>query len=181
MRFRLYRKAIKMTLREKKMFAIFTGIYTILIFLASLFIDTVSGSIFEIYTNPLILTFLIVSLILSLLYASLIVARNRKVWATLKCIGYTNGNINSLVTGIIMFTTIMGFIIVLEILFHYAAIIGYLQSANYIRGQRPILVSLLPVVLTFGMFLFVQVIAIILANRKILKVRPVIALKRVGQ
>ena len=75
----------------------------------------------------------------------------------------------------------MGFIIVIEGLLHYAAIVTYIQSANYLTNIPIILISLLPVVLTFGMFLLVQIIAIILANRKVLKVRPVIALKRVGQ
>jgi hypothetical protein len=75
----------------------------------------------------------------------------------------------------------MGFAILIEALFHYAAIVGYLQSANYLTNIPAILINLLPVILTFGMFLFVQIIAIIVANRKVLKVRPVIALKRVGQ
>jgi predicted lysophospholipase L1 biosynthesis ABC-type transport system permease subunit len=170
-----------MTLREKRMFVIFTLIYTILIFLTSFFIEITLSTGEGFLTNYFIFIFFITSLVLSLLYAWLIVARNRRVWATLKCIGYTNGNINSLVTGIIIFTTIMGFAIVIEALFHYAAIVGYLQSANYLTNIPAILINLLPVILTFGMFLFVQIIAIIVANRKVLKVRPVIALKRVGQ
>ncbi|MFX1257187.1 MAG: hypothetical protein ACFFAN_04980 [Promethearchaeota archaeon] len=177
---RLWRKAIKMTMRERKMFLIFTLIYTILIFLTSFFIETTlaGGSGLATY---FILIFFSTSLILSLLYAWMIVARNRRVWATLKCIGYTNGNINSLVTGIILYTTIIGFIIVVELLFHYAAIMAYLQSANIVSNIPLILVSLVPVVLTFGIFLLVQLLAILLANRKILKVRPMLALKRVGE
>jgi hypothetical protein len=181
MALRLWRKAIKMTLREKKIFVIFTGIYTILIFLTSFFIETTLSAGGGFLSNYFILIFFGTSLILSLLYAWLIVSRNRRVFATLKCIGWTNGNINSLVTGIIMFTTISGFIIVIEGLFHYVAIMGYLQSTGIFTNYPSILISLTPVVLTFGLFLVVQIIAIILANRKVLKVRPVIALKRVGQ
>lgn len=181
MALRLWRKAVKMTLREKKMFVIFTGIYTILIFLTSFFIETTLSTGGGLLSNYFIMIFFFTSLILSLLYAWLIVSRNRRTLATLKCLGWSNGNVNSLVTGIIIFTTIMGFIIVLEGLFHYAAIMGYLQSTGMLRNYPSILISLTPVVLTFGMFLFVQIIAIILANRKVLKVRPVIALRRVGQ
>ncbi len=182
MALRLWRKAIKMTLREKKIFVIFTGIYTILIFLTSFFIETTLSAGEGFLSNYFIMIFFITSLILSLLYAWLIVSRNRRIFATLKCIGWTNGNINSLVTGIIMFTTISGFILVIEGLFHYAAIMGYLQSTGKGFDAYPsILISLTPVVITFAMFLFVQIISIILANRKVLKVRPVIALKRVGQ
>ena len=181
MALRLWRKAIRMTLREKKIFVIFTGIYTILIFLTSFFIETTLSAGVGFLSNYFIMIFFFTSLILSLLYAWLIVSRNRRIFATLKCIGWTNSNINSLVTGIIMFTTISGFILVIEGLFHYAAIMGYLQAINMFTNYPPILISLTPVVITFALFLFVQIIAILLANRKVLKVRPVIALKRVGQ
>ena len=170
-----------MTLREKKIFVIFTGIYTILIFLTSFFIETTLSAGGGFLSNYFIIIFFITSLILSLLYSWLIVSRNRRIFATLKCIGWENSNINSLVTGIILFTTISGFIIVIEGLFHYAAIMGYLQSIGMLTNYPLILISLTPVVITFGLFLFVQIIAIILANRKVLKVRPVQALKRVGQ
>jgi len=99
----------------------------------------------------------------------------------LKCIGWTNGNINTLVSGIIFYTTFMGFFIVIEVLFHYAAIIAYLNSANILVSIPAILISLVPVAITFLIFLVVQLAAIILANRKVLKVRPMLALKRVGE
>ncbi len=179
--FRLWKKAIKMTMREKKTFVVFTGIYTILIFLTSFFIETIllggGGGL----TTFFIGIFFITSLILSLLYAWILVARNRRTWATLKCIGYTNSDVNSLITGIILYTTFIGFLIVIEGLLHYTAIVTYLQSANIAMGLPVILVSLLPVVLTFFVFLVVQLIAILVANRKILKVRPMLALKRVGE
>jgi len=181
MAFRLWKKAIKMTMREKKTFVVFTGIYTILIFLTSFFIEiTLSGGDGGLNTY-FIGIFFMTSLILSLLYAWILVARNRRTWATLKCIGFTNKDVNSLITGIILYTTFIGFLIVVEGLLHYAAIVTYLQSANIAMGLPVILVSLLPVVLTFFVFLFVQLIAILLANGKILKVRPMLALKRVGE
>ena len=78
-----------------------------------------------------------------------------------------------LVTGNILYTTFIGFIFVIEILFHYTAIMSYLGSPN------PILIGLLPVIVSFGVFLLVQIIAIFLGNRKVLKLRPMLALKRV--
>jgi hypothetical protein len=181
MAFRLWKKAVLMTLREKKTFTVFILIYTSLIFLTSLFMQfAFMGGIGGI-AGYFVLIFFIVSLLLSLLYAWIIVARNRKTWATLKCIGYTNKNINSLVTGKIFFTTFIGFIIVIEVLFHYTAGVGYLHSANLVTDVPLVLIDLLPVVFTFVLFLFAQVIAIILANRKIYKVRPIIALKKVGE
>ena len=182
MAFRMWKKAILMTLREKKLFTVFTLIYTSLIFITSLFweLAITPGGIGEI-AGYFVLIFLGTSLFLSLLYAWIIVSRNRRTWATLKCIGYTNKNINSLITGKILFTTLMGFFIVIEVLFHYTAVVGYIQSAGISTSLPLTLVGLLPVVLTSFIFLIVQMVAIVLANRKILKVRPIIALKKVGE
>jgi ABC-type antimicrobial peptide transport system permease subunit len=181
---RLFKKSILMILREKKQFTVFCLMYTILIFWTSYSIELVIGGAGAGFANISFFIALGIGIFLSLLYSWIIVRRNSKNIATLKCIGWTNRDINSLVTGFIMFTTIVGFIIVLEVLFHYVAILGYILSADpageHLVTSLP-LVSLLPVVVTFVIFLFFQVMAILLANRKILKVRPIIALKRVGE
>ena len=162
-----------MFLREKKMFVIFALIYTILIFLNSFFIHITLESGASGDALIYIGIFFGTSLVLSYFYAWLIISRNKRTFATLKCIGWTNGNVKSLVTGNILYTTFIGFIIVIEILFHYSAIMAYL-------GLDPILIGLLPVIVSFGFFLIVQLLAIFLGNRKVLKLRPMLALKRVG-
>ena len=98
MALRMWRKAILLSLREKKIFTVFTLIYTILIFLTSLFwhLAIVPGGLGE-QAYYLLAIFFGTSLILSLLYAWILVSRRRRVWATFKCIGYTNKNILSLV------------------------------------------------------------------------------------
>lgn len=181
MAFRMWKKAILITLREKKTFTVFILIYTSLIFLTSLFMQLAFTGGLGGTAGFFVLIFFGVSLLLSLLYAWIIVSRNRITWATLKCIGYTNSNINSLVTGKIFFTTLVGFLIVIEVLFHYTAGVGYLQSANMLTNIPLVLIDLVPVLFTFIPFLAVQVIAILLANRRIYKVRPIIALKKVGE
>ena len=170
----MWRKAILLSLREKKIFIVFTLIYTVLIFLTSLAMELALGAYF-------IIIFFGTSLFLSLLYAWILVSRKRRVWATLKCIGYTNKNILALVSGMILFTTVMAFIIVIEILFHYTAAIAYLQSENFLTDLEPILIGLIPVILTSAIFLGVQLLALIVAYRKVLRVRPIIALKKVGE
>ena len=174
----MWKKAILLSLREKRIFTVFVLIYTILIFLSSLFIELGMGQLGE-SALFFILIFFSTSLILSLLYAWILVSRRRRVWATFKCIGYTNKNIIILVSGIILFTTLMGFFIVIEVLFHYAAIVAYLNSAE-INLDIVILIGLVPVIITSAMFIFVQLLALIVVYRKVLKVRPIIALKRVG-
>jgi len=177
----MWRKAILLSLREKKIFTIFTLIYTVLIFSTSFFLELalppseLSGAGF------FLIIFFGTSVLLSLLYAWILVSRKRRVWATFKCIGYTNRNIISLVSGMILFTTIIGFVIVIELLFHYTAALAYLQSAGLLLNMPAILIRLLPVIITSGLFIFVQVLAFILVYRKVLKVRPIIALKKVGE
>ncbi len=170
----MWRKAILLSLREKKVFIIFTLIYTVLIFLTSLALELALGAYF-------LIIFFGTSLFLSLLYAWILVSRKRRIWATFKCIGYTNKNILALVSGMILFTTFIGFIIVIEILFHYTAAIAYLQSENILPDLAPILIGLIPVILTSVIFLGVQLLALIVAYRKVLKVRPIIALRKVGE
>ena len=177
----MWRKAILLSLREKKIFTIFTLIYTILIFLTSLFWDLAIKGEIGTAGNYLLTIFFGTSLFLSLLYAWIIVSRKRRVWATFKCIGYTNKNILVLVSGMIFFTTIVGFIIVIEVLFHYTAALSYLHSENLFLSTNEILIGLVPVIITSAIFIVVQIIAFILAYRKVLKVRPIIALKKVGE
>ncbi len=176
----MWRKAILLSLREKKIFIAFTLIYTILIFLTSFFIDIgLSGELGE-TAWYFVIIFFGTSLFLSLLYAWILVSRKRRVWATFKCIGYTNKNILVLVSGMIFFTTLVGFFIVIEVLFHYAAGVAYINQTGINFGVT-ILVDLIPVITTSAIFIVVQIFAFILAYRKVLKVRPIIALKKVGE
>lgn len=169
-----------MTLREKRTFTVFTAIYTILIFLTSIFIElTIADP--STTSFMFVLIFFGTSLLLSILYAWILVSRKKRVWATFKCIGYTSRDVISLISGILIFTMTIGLFIVIEIMFHYAAGISYLASANINFGVPPVLVGLVPVIVTSGIFLLVQVISIVLIYQKVLKVRPIIALKKVGQ
>ena len=80
----------------------------------------------------------------------------------------------------IFFTTLVGFFIVIEVLIHYAAAIAYLNQTP-MDLPLTILVDLGPVIFTSGIFIVVQIFAFYVAYRKVLKVRPIIALKKVGE
>jgi len=173
--FRLFKKSVMMVLREKKQFTVFCLMYTILIFWTSYSIELVIEPGLGLASTSFFMA-LAIGIFLSLLYSWIIVRRNSKTIATLKCIGWTNKDINSLISGFILFTTFIGFFIVIEVLFHYAAFFAYIDP----KTPTIPLVGLLPVFVTFIIFLLFQIMAILLANRKILKVRPIIALKRIG-
>ena len=89
----------------------------------------------------------------------------------------------SLILGQIFFTTLTGLILTVETLFHYMAIVGYLQPAfdpNALVVNLPI-ITLMPVIATVGIFLAVQLVGYFGARGRITKVRPMLALKRVGE
>ena len=177
---RLWKKSIKMILREKRTFTIFCGMYTVLIFSTSASLEMSMNPFTAQLGSGFFMISLALSLMSSLLYSWLIVARKRRTWATLKCIGYTNGNISSIVLGQIIFTTLMGFIINIELLFHWAAAITYYNEVSPTLID-PTLIDLLPVIITSVVFLLVQILGFLLLRGKITKVRPMIALKRVSE
>lgn len=177
---RLFKKSVLLTLRSRRRFIVFTLMYTSLLFWASFSLD-----ITPILGNIGITSFFIamgISIFLSLLYAWIITNYRRREIATLKCIGWTNRNCQSIIIGEILFTTFFGFIIVVEILFHIVALLGYFYSVynpTFVASGLP-LISLASVFITFIMFILVQLIGIFLGTRRVLKVRPIIALRKVG-
>lgn len=180
MALRLWKKAVVLTLRSKRRFTVFTLMYTGLIFWSSFSLD-LTLTLGDIGLTSFFIA-MGISIFLSLLYAWIITNYRRREIATLKCIGWTNKNCQAIIIGEILFTTISGFLIVIEILFHIVAFLGYFYSA-YIpafAAEGLPLISLGSVFVTFILFISVQSIGMILGTRRVLKVRPIIALKKVG-
>jgi ABC-type antimicrobial peptide transport system permease subunit len=128
---------------------------------------------------------ILASVTLSILYAWIIINYRRMEIATLKCIGWTNGDIRTLIVGEIVWVSTIAFIIVGEILIHFAAAMNYYTYQNFVTGisveeyrqmVRPLL-QIWNVVYTAIIFLTAQVIGILLMYNKILKLRPIVALR----
>jgi len=183
MAFRIWKKSVKMILRDKRTFVVFCLMYTGLIFINSWFFELALDPTTSGFGNVAFLGAFGVSLALAILYSWLIVSRNRRTIATFKCIGWTNGNVNSLVLGQIIFTTLTGMVIVIEGLFHYNAIaVYYLSVTNPTESVAAIpFVTLIPVVTSCGVFIAIQLLGYFIMRGKITKVRPMVALKRVGE
>ena len=184
---RIWKKSIKMSTRERKTFLVFTFMYTVLIFMTSFYMEMViteliAGNLTFSSVVPLFVV-IFAAVFLTLLYGWIIVRRNRRIWATLKCIGWTKGNVTQLILGYIFFTTIMGLFFMVEFLFHWMAIIGYVQAEYFptatVAGLP--LIRLWAVLYTILIFLAVQFVGYMGARHRITKVRPMIALKRVGE
>ncbi|WP_457559286.1 FtsX-like permease family protein [Candidatus Harpocratesius sp.] len=184
---RLIGKSIKMAMRSRRRFIVFTLMYTVLMaWMASNFESFIYGDPAS-RTNQetLMLAISIVStLILSILYAWIVINYRKREIATLKCIGYTNANIRTIIIGELMWVTFISFIFVAEVLIHTTASLTYFYSQpsnfpgfeDYSIKTRPLL-SIWPIVITLAMFIVAQIMGILVMYSKILKLRPIVALR----
>jgi ABC-type antimicrobial peptide transport system permease subunit len=176
MQLRLFGKAIKLAMRSRKRYIVFTATYTVLIIWTCLSLQ----GMFNQTGSEITLTVaaLLLSTFLSVLYSWIIVNYRRTEIATLKCVGYTNRNVQTLIIGEIVWTTLSGFFIAVEILFHFLAIgvLGnFKPDVQEVGITSP--VSLLNLIITLAIFLSVQVVGMLIAYRRALKVRPIMALR----
>ncbi len=179
---RLIRKSFLLALRSRRRFWMFTLAYALLIGFTSVFMDRAVQVSFELGLDTTMAIIAIsVSAGMSMLYANIIVTYRKMEIATLKCIGWKNNHIRVLISGEIMAVTLIAFLLVLEAFFHYTAISAYAISADPagVMTNSIVLVQFWPVVLTFAIMLGVQIAGILIANDKILKIRPIQALQKI--
>jgi len=117
-----------------------------------------------------------ISTFLSVLYGLVIINNRRMEIATLKCIGYTNSNIQFMILGELLWVTLVSFFIVSEFLIHHLAIVAYYLSLTDPTAIRPF-INIPNLVITVALFSVAQVAGIWVSYRKILKLRPIIALR----
>ena len=197
---RLIGKSILMAMRSRRRFIVFTLMYTVLMawmtynFEAFLYRDGViiwdalsqgSADWSDITREIIMLAISVVStIILSILYAWIVINYRKQEIATLKCIGYTNGNIRTIIIGELVWVTLVSFLLVAEVLIHITAAITYFYSQNanfpglneYRTLTRPLL-SIWPIFVTLVMFLISQILGITVMYSKVLKLRPIVALR----
>lgn len=183
---RLIGKSIKMAMRSRRRFIVFTLMYTVLMaWMASNFETFLYKEGDPTQNEWLMLGISIAStIILAILYAWIVINYRKREIATLKCIGYTNANIRTIIIGELMWVTFIAFILVAEVLIHTTAAVTYFysQEANfpgleaYRSNTRPLL-SIWPITITLGMFIVSQVVGILVMYAKILKLRPIVALR----
>ena len=121
----------------------------------------------------------IATIILAILYAWIVINYRKKEIATLKCIGYTNSNIRTLIIGELVFVTVFAFVLLLEGLIHWTAFNTYTGTPTYgnmVETSEPLL-SMGTIGIVVGMFLVSQIIGILIMYRKILRLRPIVALR----
>lgn len=157
-------------MRSRKRFLVFTILYVALIIWMSYSLQTAEG--------VTLIIAIVSSVLSSILYAWLIIRFRRMEIATLKCVGYTNNDIRTVILGEIIWVSISSFIVVFELLIHFTAfeIIG-MEFINKSLDDYEVFISPINLLITIGIFLLAQVAGILLAYRKILKLRPIVALR----
>ena len=163
MAFRIFKKSFLLTWRAKKRFFAFVLIYTVLITMTALGLE--SDSLF---------TVLVASaggVAVATVYGFLLTSFRKKEIATLKCIGWSNNDIRKLVIGEIFTITLLAFLILLEALIHVVGFDAYVsEGLNAPITPTNLLISL-------GLIGALQVPGIMISNLKLLKVKPIVALK----
>lgn len=181
---RIVGKSIIMSMRTKRRFIPFVIIYVSLIVWLSFILE--QTDLTNIFTeserenlNMLLISFS-VSIIMSVLYVQIIIYNRKKEIVTLKCIGWTNQDIGTLLIGEVMWVITVGFLIVFELLIHHAAVVSYYwhqngSSANW-DMTKPFL-SIPNILLTLLLFVSAQLVGVWMIYRKIAKLRPIVAVR----
>jgi ABC-type antimicrobial peptide transport system permease subunit len=188
---RLMAKSVMLAMRSKVRFSVFTAIYTVLVFWMALelqnYLDDLEANATTANWQMLIIA-IFASVVLSILYAWIIVNYRRTEIATLKCIGWNNGDIQTLIIGEILWVSAIAVFITMEVLIHYAAGVNYywyqeflkpnngLDIIEYTTNTKPMLL-IWNVVYTVLLFMVSQVVGILVMYNKVLKLRPIIALR----
>jgi len=181
---RLINKSFLLALRSRRRFWMFTLAYALLLGFSSVFMNE-SFQVNFVWGPETIMMIIAISISagMSMLYANIIVTYRRMEIATLKCIGWKNDHIRILISGEIMAVTLLAFLIVVEVFFHYTAISAYSLSADLTPAtpitDEIVIVQFWPIAVTFAIMLGVQIAGILIANNKILKIRPIQALQKV--
>jgi ABC-type lipoprotein release transport system permease subunit len=168
MTFRIFTKSLRLAIRTGKRFLFFVGIYAILMAWTAYTLDGLmtGGNILP------VLLLLIAVAVVSLVYGLLISSYRKVQVATLRCLGWTSADIKWLFIGELVLVCLISALIDLEVLIHVYGISGFFGSIPAsIFGATPFLIS-------FGVILLMQLIGVLIAWNRMLKIKPMEALRK---
>lgn len=176
MNFRIFLKSLKLAIRSKKRFILFTVIYAVLIGLTTYFWNQ---SVLNFENTPGTIWFLILLILITAVTAviyGLILSGYRKTEvATLRCLGWSSSNLRILFIGELFLVTICAFLVDLEIAIHQIGLYFYAtRTAPAYAIFEPLYFFL-----TFIIILGVQVLGIFVAYTRMLNIKPMEALRKV--
>ena len=166
MTFRVFIKSLRFAIRTGKRFLFFVVIYAILMFWTAYTLDGFGS-------NPLPSILLLVAVaVVALVYGLLISSYRKTQVATLRCLGWTSADIKWLFIGELLLVCLVAAFIDLEIIVHYIGIVSYYTHTV------PWVFSSASFLITLGVIVGVQFLGVFVAWRRMLKVRPMEALRK---
>ena len=177
---KIWFQGIKLAVRSRIRFITFVAVYCALAWLIAINLNAV-GSISPSpggFTEPQIRlgSTLIASAIVSTLYGFLISTFRKRDIAVLKCIGWGNNNVRTLLISEILFVAVIGFVLLVEMDIHLLGINEYL---SFLVDVNTLILTSNTLVLTFTILVLFQIPGVIIAYWRVLKVRPMEALRAV--
>jgi ABC-type antimicrobial peptide transport system permease subunit len=179
---RIMKKGARLSLRTPKRFIAFIFIYSILIvgfaFNTEEFLR--NNSVMQLgFTWA-------ATAIVALFYAFLLTVFRKREIGTLKCVGWGNSHLMALIMGEMLFVSLVSFLIVVQLDIEilgggilYWGPNGY-QNVQNLQLVKDIVFRGETLTQAFGLILLAQIPGLLLANYRILKVRPITAVKETG-
>lgn len=176
---RIFFKSWRLATRNRRRFFGFIVVYSMLAL-------AIATSFKQLEKDPgnyvLLAVTVAVGVILSTMYGLILTTFRKKEIATLKAIGWSNGNVRARILGEILFLSIIGFILLIELDVHI------LGMSYYIFGLDPIVLVDTPLVQnfyfsrsimikTFILIVALQIPGVLFANNRALQVKPMVAMR----
>ena len=168
MTLRILIKSLRLAIRTGKRFWIFVAIYAILMATTSIFLNNAMLDPSNIWP---VIGLVAGTAVMALFYGLIISGYRKTQVATLRCLGWTSGDIKWLFLGELILVCVVAAFIDLEVIVHYTGI-GY-----YLVGFAAT-IDPLPFLITFVIIVGVQFLGVFVAWRRMLKVRPMEALRK---
>lgn len=169
MTFRIFVKSLRLAVRTGKRFLFFVAIYAILLWWTSYTLDNMLTGTGQFW--PMLLLIIAVAVV-ALVYGLLISSYRKTQVATLRCLGWTSGDIKWLFIGELLLVCGVAALIDLEIVVHFIGIV-----ANF-SGTIPTIYSSTAFLISLAVIIGVQFLGVLVAWRRMLKVRPMEALRK---
>jgi predicted lysophospholipase L1 biosynthesis ABC-type transport system permease subunit len=172
---RILFKSFRLAWRAQKRFWAFIAVYGFLIGMVTyLLLSSNAASI---------LIAVLGGIVVATLYGFLLTTFRKTEIATMKCIGWSNNNIRILIVGEILLISTLAFILFVEIGIHLAGVAFYLTGSatssvfSIPPAIQQIFIARDKLLLSFIIIVFAQLPGILLANYRILAVKPMEALR----
>ncbi|MBD3227982.1 MAG: FtsX-like permease family protein [Candidatus Lokiarchaeota archaeon] len=178
MNFRIFLKSLKLAIRAKRRFILFTAIYAVLIGLTTYFWDLTAQTF---TTTPGTVWFLIlligITAVTAAIYGLILSGYRKTEVATLRCLGWSSSNIRTLFIGELFLVSVCAFFVDFEIAIHQIGLFYY--GTGQTLGLGGPLFAFPWFIITFVIVLLVQIIGILVAYSRMLKIKPMEALRKV--